>query len=200
MCPHFELGCAQFLAVLFCPHFRFSWSKCEAYWLLQCDAVQSCRCLPIFRVTCSFHLEGRRVREAWKKYRYVERGASLLSGLLPHSAYFSTIITEGACSPKILLSVNQTTSCHNHRRWYSSYLPWEPQISHGLNVFCNRDGILIQLSRFWTLSIVLFLFKTTFWWLDSVPVFRWNLLSWAQSIDLVPVTGVSTGNTAVMDL
>jgi hypothetical protein len=45
---------------------------------------------------------------------------------------------------------------------------------YDLNV-CD-DGILIKLLWFWTLSIVLFLFKanTTFRRLDSVSVFRWN--------------------------
>jgi hypothetical protein len=35
--------------------------------------------------------------------------------------------------------------------------------------------------------MVTFLFKT-FRRLDSVSVFRWNLLTWAQSIELVPVS------------
>jgi hypothetical protein len=45
--------------------------------------------------------------------------------------------------------------------------------------------ILIQLLRYWTLPTILFYLKhTKFWRLDSVSVFRWNLLSWAQSIEL----------------
>jgi hypothetical protein len=28
-----------------------------------------------------------------------------------------------------------------------------------------------------------------FWRLDYVSVFKWNLLSWAQSIELVPISG-----------
>jgi hypothetical protein len=55
-----------------------------------------------------------------------------------------------------------------------------------LRDFC----ILIQLLCLWTLSIVLFLFKThdvseTEFCLHD----RWNLLSWAQSIELVPISG-----------
>jgi hypothetical protein len=43
---------------------------------------------------------------------------------------------------------------------------------------------------FWTICIVLFfLFKTTFRRLDSICVFRWNLLSLAQSIELLPISG-----------
>jgi hypothetical protein len=43
---------------------------------------------------------------------------------------------------------------------------------------------------FRTLSIVLFLFKnTTFRRLDSVSVFRWNLLSWVQSVELILISG-----------
>jgi hypothetical protein len=39
-------------------------------------------------------------------------------------------------------------------------------------------------------TVVLFLFKyTAFRRLDSVSVFRYNLLSWAQSIKLVPISG-----------
>jgi hypothetical protein len=34
-----------------------------------------------------------------------------------------------------------------------------------------------------------FIYDTTFWRLDSASVFRWNLFSWAQSIELVPITG-----------
>jgi hypothetical protein len=38
-------------------------------------------------------------------------------------------------------------------------------------------------------DIILFLFKnTTFQRLDSVIVFRWNLLCCAQSVELVPVS------------
>jgi hypothetical protein len=46
-----------------------------------------------------------------------------------------------------------------------------------------------QTSETW--SIVLFLFKThnKVSELDSVPVFRWNLLSWAKSIELIPISG-----------
>jgi hypothetical protein len=43
---------------------------------------------------------------------------------------------------------------------------------------------------FWTLSIVLFIFQNTeFRRLDSVSVFRLNQLSYAQSIELVPLSG-----------
>jgi hypothetical protein len=47
-----------------------------------------------------------------------------------------------------------------------------------------------QILCFWTLSIVLFLFKThsVSETVDSVSVFRWNLLSWGQSIELVPIS------------
>jgi hypothetical protein len=52
------------------------------------------------------------------------------------------------------------------------------------------DGTLIQILYFWTLSIVLLYLKhTTFQRLDSVAVFRWNLLSRAQSIELVRISG-----------
>jgi hypothetical protein len=50
------------------------------------------------------------------------------------------------------------------------------------------DGILIQLLCFWTLSISCFYLKHMFRRLDSVSVFRWNLLGWAQSIDLVYIS------------
>jgi hypothetical protein len=49
----------------------------------------------------------------------------------------------------------------------------------------KRTCYEIQLLCFWTLSIVLFLFKTTFQRLNSVSVFKWNLLSWAELIELV---------------
>jgi hypothetical protein len=42
---------------------------------------------------------------------------------------------------------------------------------------------------FWTLKIALFLFKTMFGRLYFVFVCRWNLFSWAQSVELVPVSG-----------
>jgi hypothetical protein len=55
------------------------------------------------------------------------------------------------------------------------------------------DGILfIQLPCLWTLSIVLFFFYlkyTTFRRLHCVSVMRWSLLSRAQSIELVPISG-----------
>lgn len=42
---------------------------------------------------------------------------------------------------------------------------------------------------FWTLYIILFLFKnTSFQRLDSVSIFRWNVLTWAQSVELVPIS------------
>jgi hypothetical protein len=40
-----------------------------------------------------------------------------------------------------------------------------------------------------TRCLVFFLFKATFRRLDSVSVFRWNLLSWAQCIELDPISG-----------
>jgi hypothetical protein len=57
-----------------------------------------------------------------------------------------------------------------------------------LNVF--GDGILIQLSFFWILYVVLFLIKarTSFRRLDSVSIFRWNLLSWPRSPELVLIS------------
>jgi hypothetical protein len=43
---------------------------------------------------------------------------------------------------------------------------------------------------FWTLSIILFLFKThNFRRPDSVFILWWNLLSWTQSIQLIPISG-----------
>jgi hypothetical protein len=39
------------------------------------------------------------------------------------------------------------------------------------------------------LSVVLFLLKTSFRRLDFVSVFRWNILRWTQSIELVPISG-----------
>jgi hypothetical protein len=53
----------------------------------------------------------------------------------------------------------------------------------------DKQNEIIQLLCFCILSIVLILFKTTFRRLDFVPVFRGNLLSWAQSIELVPIFG-----------
>jgi hypothetical protein len=64
---------------------------------------------------------------------------------------------------------------------------------------------LVQILYFWTLHIVLFLSKnailfifqnTTFRKLDSVSVFRWNLLSWAQSIELDTWTSTERGYTS----
>jgi hypothetical protein len=46
----------------------------------------------------------------------------------------------------------------------------------------------MQLLCSWILSIVLALFKTTLRRLDSVS-FRWNVLSWAQSTELVRISG-----------
>jgi hypothetical protein len=45
--------------------------------------------------------------------------------------------------------------------------------------------IVLSLSK----NTVLFIFQNEFRILDSVSVFRWNLLSWAQSIELVPISG-----------
>jgi hypothetical protein len=48
----------------------------------------------------------------------------------------------------------------------------------------------VQVLCFLTLSSVLFLLEhTVFQRLDSVSVFRWNLLSWTQSIELAPISG-----------
>jgi hypothetical protein len=45
---------------------------------------------------------------------------------------------------------------------------------------------------FLDINIVLFLFKyVTFRRLDSVSVFKWNLLSWTQSTDLVLISGLA---------
>jgi hypothetical protein len=55
-----------------------------------------------------------------------------------------------------------------------------------------------QLSRFHLKTeteviVQIYLKHTTFWRLDSVSVFRLNLLSWAQSIELVPISVLSIG-------
>jgi hypothetical protein len=47
----------------------------------------------------------------------------------------------------------------------------------------------LQLFCFWTLSIVLFLFKTQRFGDWIVSVFRWNLPSWAKTAKLVPISG-----------
>jgi hypothetical protein len=53
----------------------------------------------------------------------------------------------------------------------------------------KQPSVYVQILCFWTSSIVLFIFQnTTFQRLDSVFVFRLNLLSWAQSIELVPIS------------
>jgi hypothetical protein len=49
-----------------------------------------------------------------------------------------------------------------------------------------RDKIL--LSQFWTLSIVLILFKTRRFGDWILSPFSWNLLSWAQWIEVVSVS------------
>jgi hypothetical protein len=50
------------------------------------------------------------------------------------------------------------------------------------------------------LKSVLFIFQNTaFWILDSVSVFRYNLLSWAQMIELVPVSGQILDKDKTMD-
>jgi hypothetical protein len=61
---------------------------------------------------------------------------------------------------------------------------------------CDEDA-LIQILCFWTLPIVLVLSKTRsclFFQTQSfgdwiVSIFRWNLFIWAQSIELVPISG-----------
>jgi hypothetical protein len=46
------------------------------------------------------------------------------------------------------------------------------------------------LTYHWALSIILFYLKrTTFRRLDSVSVFRWSIFIWAQSIELVRISG-----------
>jgi hypothetical protein len=45
----------------------------------------------------------------------------------------------------------------------------------------------VQLLCFWTLTIFLLLFKTQCFGTWALSVFRWNLLSWVQSIELVPI-------------
>jgi predicted membrane protein len=68
---------------------------------------------------------------------------------------------------------------------------------------CYVFEMCVQILRFWTLSIVLsfskntvlFIFQnTTFRKLDSVSVFRLNLFSWAQSIELVPGPEIGTSS------
>jgi hypothetical protein len=57
--------------------------------------------------------------------------------------------------------------------------------------------IRAEMLCFWTLFIALSLSKTvpfifqniTFQKLDSVSIFRWNLLTWAQSIERLPISG-----------
>jgi hypothetical protein len=56
------------------------------------------------------------------------------------------------------------------------------------------DGTLIQLLCFWTLSTSCFYLKhTIFRGLDSVSIFRWNVLSWAQSMVWREWLALSTG-------
>jgi hypothetical protein len=40
-----------------------------------------------------------------------------------------------------------------------------------------------------SLIFLFYLRRAAFWKLDSITVFRWNLLIWAQSIELVPIFG-----------
>jgi hypothetical protein len=56
---------------------------------------------------------------------------------------------------------------------------------------CDRTGKGNTIISLWTSSIVLFyLFEiTTFRSLDSVSVLRWIVLSWVQSIELLPISG-----------
>jgi hypothetical protein len=88
-------------------------------------------------------------------------------------------------------SVNLNRPC-THREWYyfSSWIKY-------LNLWYPCDEISTNI-MFWTLSIVLYLSKnavlfifqnTTFRRLDYVSVIKYNLLSWAPSIELVRTSG-----------
>jgi hypothetical protein len=65
-----------------------------------------------------------------------------------------------------------------------------------LNLKFSDYAVPIQLLCFWALSIILFIEKTH-WKLDSVSIFRWNLLSKAQLIELLPTSGHETGYVRV---
>lgn len=63
---------------------------------------------------------------------------------------------------------------------------YEHEVIHKIlkSMICSDILILIQLC-FWTLSINLFLFRIQHFRDWILPVFRWKLFSWAQSIDLI---------------
>jgi hypothetical protein len=58
------------------------------------------------------------------------------------------------------------------------------------DIICETS-ILIKLLCFWILSITLSLFKrlSVSRKLDSVSIFRWDLLSWSQSIEIFLISG-----------
>jgi hypothetical protein len=67
-------------------------------------------------------------------------------------------------------------------------------------MFTILSELYLQLFCFWTLTIVLFLFiHTVFRRLDSGCIFMWNLLSWAQSIQLVSEMGNVWNRNRMMD-
>jgi hypothetical protein len=66
---------------------------------------------------------------------------------------------------------------------------WSVKVSfsavYDFDTRCKSQHYSLQLLTFWTLSNALLLFKHTFRRLDSISIFKWNILSWAQSIELV---------------
>jgi hypothetical protein len=86
----------------------------------------------------------------------------------------------------------RSTLCRFLRPHITSFL-WGPNFLHRYysQTFSNiRSKSLWCDTLIWTLSIILFLFKNTmFRRLDSISIFRWNILSWAQLTELVPISG-----------
>jgi hypothetical protein len=111
----------------------------------------------------------------------------------------SAVLTKVRCFPN---SGPRSAACmenqilimlySNQRHTTTFYENWKIIISR-----IYKYLLFLLILCFWTLSTVLFYLKTPFCSylktmfrrLDSVTFFRWNLLSWAQSIELVPISG-----------
>jgi hypothetical protein len=98
------------------------------------------------------------------------------SSILLHKSSSTVNLThleeEGTKFSETLLHTYQTTQCH---------------VCENLKAYLNRNSFCV--SGHSPSSCFYLKQNTTFRRLDSVSVFRWNLLSWVQSIELVPISG-----------
>jgi hypothetical protein len=114
-----------------------------------------------------------------------------LTELLIKTCFFAKILSSKRMSSYIWVNVAYfywdlyEVKCVTTSRWYSLLCKkqWDNHPS-------MRREETLQLSCFCKLSIVLSIFQNiVFWRLDSVSIFKYNLLCWAQSIELVPIFG-----------